>query len=372
MWTVRVLVVSAPLIGHVLPLLPLAAALRDAGHEVLVATAADALRAERSGLPVRDVAPMFDFGRIARAMMLRHPLIARAELAGTGGTRGAGLLFGAVNDQIADGVVAVADEWKPDLVIHEPFAVAGALAAARRGVPAVRQENALFDGRELVRATLARLGPALRRHGLAELPPPAAAIAVSPPSLLSQDGWPMRYATRPGGGELPRWLREPGERPRVLVSRSTVAGPGSAGPMPAVLAAADRVDAEFVLVRPDARLARRALPGNVRTVDWIPLPEALPASAALVHHGGAGSVLTALIAGVPQLATVGAGDRRHNAELVARRGAGLAVRPRDITADTLTRLVGDPGLREAARQVGAEIAAMPGPEELVRRLTALV
>ncbi|MER5335342.1 nucleotide disphospho-sugar-binding domain-containing protein [Micromonospora sp. NPDC002717] len=368
----RVLVVSAPLIGHVFPLLPLAAALRDAGHEVLVATAADGLRAEQSGLPVRDVAPAFDFGRIARGVMLRHPLIARAELAGTAGTRGAALLFGAVNDQIADGVVAVAARWKPDLVIHEPFAVAGALAAATRGVPAVRQENALFDGRELVRVTLARLGGALRRHGLTELPPPAAAIAVAPPSVRHQDGWPMRYAAHAGGGDLPGWLREPGERPRVLVSRSTVAGPGSAGPMPAVVAAADRVDAEFVLVRPDARLARRALPGNVRTVDWIPLAEALPASAALVHHGGAGSVFTALTAGVPQLATVGPGDRRHNAELVAARGAGIAVRARDITADTLTRLVGDPALRDAARQVSAEIAAMPGPAELVRRLESLV
>ncbi|WP_121398752.1 nucleotide disphospho-sugar-binding domain-containing protein [Micromonospora sp. M71_S20] len=366
----RVLVVSAPLIGHVAPLLPLAGALRDAGHEVLVATAADGLRAARPGVPTRDVAPAFDFGRIARRVLLRHPLIARAELAGTGGTRGAGLLFGAVNDQLADGVVAVAREWKPDLVIHEPFAVAGALAAATLGVPAVRLENALFDGRELARATLARLGPALRRHGLTALPPPAAAIAVAPPSVLRQDGWPMRYATE-AGGELPDWLREPGERPRVLVSRSTLVGPGSAGPMPAVVAVADRVDAEFVLVRPEARLARRALPGNVRTVDWIPIPAALPASAALVHHGGAGSVLSALIAGVPQLATVGAGDRRHNAGLVAARGVGIAVRTRDITADSLTRLVTDTALRDAARQVSAEIAAMPGPSELVRRLESL-
>ncbi|MEU6077662.1 nucleotide disphospho-sugar-binding domain-containing protein [Micromonospora sp. NPDC047074] len=367
----RVLVVSAPLIGHVLPLLPLAAALREAGHEVLVATAADGLRAARSGVAVRDVAPRLDFGRIARGIMLRHPLVARAELAGTAGTRGAGLLFGAVNDQLADGVVALAGQWRPDLVIHEPFAVAGAIAAATRGVPAVRQENALFDGAELARATLARLGPALRRHGLTDLPPPAAAIAVAPPSLRRQEGWPMRYAADAGGGELPDWLREPGERPRVLVSRSTITGPGGAGPMPAVVAVADRVDAEFVLVRPDARLARRRLPGNVRTVDWIPISRALPASAALVHHGGAGSALGALIAGVPQLATVGAGDRRHNAELVAARGAGIAARSRDITADTLTRLVTDTALRDAARQVSGEIAAMPGPTELVRRLESL-
>ncbi|MFC0505781.1 nucleotide disphospho-sugar-binding domain-containing protein [Micromonospora costi] len=367
----RVLVVSAPLVGHVFPMAPLAVALRDAGHDVLVATGGEAMSVAGSGLAVRDVAPGFDFGRIARGLLLRHPLVARAELAGTAGTRGAGLLFGALNDRLADPVVALAADWRPDLVLHEPFAVAGAVAAARLGVPAVRQENALFDGRELVRATTARMAGTLRRHGLTELHPPAAAVAVAPPSVLRQDGWPMRYGSYLGGGELPAWLAEPGDRPRVLVSRSTLTGPGGGGPMSAVVAVAGQVDAEFVLVRPDRRLAGATLPGNVRTIGWIPLPAALPASAALVHHGGAGSIYHALAAGVPQLATPGPGDRRQNADLVARRGAGLAVRPRDITAETLTRLVTDPALRTAAREVADEIAAMPAASELVSRLEAL-
>ncbi|RAO52335.1 hypothetical protein ONO86_01832 [Micromonospora noduli] len=77
-------------------------------------------------------------------------------------------------------------------------------------------------------------------------------------------------------------------------------------------------------------------------------------------------------AGLPQLATTGPGDRRHNAELVARRGAGLALRPRDITARALTQLLTDERLRTAAAQVSREIAAMPPPTDLVARLTALV
>ncbi|MBM7495332.1 UDP:flavonoid glycosyltransferase YjiC (YdhE family) [Micromonospora luteifusca] len=367
----RVLVVSAPLVGHVFPLVPLAVALRDAGHDVLLAAGDSGLAAAEAGLPVRDIAPGFDFGRIARRVFPRHPFIARAEMAGTADTRGAGLLFGALNDQLTDPVVALATEWRPDLVLHEPFAVAGAVAAARLGVPAVRQENSLFDGRKLVAATTARLGPALRRHGLSELPAPAAALAVAPPSVATQRGWPMRHASYVGGGELPAWLREPGGRPRILVTRSTLTGPGDQGPMPAVVAAAAEVDAEIVLVRPDRRTAARTLPDNVRVVDWIPLDEALPASAALVHHGGAGSALGALAAGLPQLATTGPGDRRHNAELVARRGAGLALRPRDITAQSLTQLVTDDHLRDAAGQVSREMAAMPAPADLVARLAAL-
>src|SRR5262247_583185 len=141
----RVLVVSAPMLGHVFPLVPLARALQAAGHEVEVATAGDGLAARRAELTVHDLVPRFDFSRIARRVMLRHPLIARAELAGTGGTRGVGLLFGMVNDQFADPLVDLVRHGKPDLILHEPLAPAALVAAARAGVPAVLHENSLFD-----------------------------------------------------------------------------------------------------------------------------------------------------------------------------------------------------------------------------------
>ena len=104
----------------------------------------------------------------------------------------------------------------------------------------------------------------------------------------------------------------------------------------------------------------------------MPLDRVLPHATGFVHHGGAGSALGALAAGVPQLLTPGPGDRRHNAELVARRGAGLAVGPKAITAAVLTRLIADPALRTAAQEVRDEIAAMPAPAELVGDLEALV
>ncbi|MBM0278811.1 glycosyltransferase, partial [Micromonospora sp. STR1s_6] len=75
----RVLIVSAPLVGHVFPLVPLALALRDADHDVLVATGGGGLAVADAGLPVHDVAPGFDCGRIALRVFPRHPLIARAE-----------------------------------------------------------------------------------------------------------------------------------------------------------------------------------------------------------------------------------------------------------------------------------------------------
>ncbi|MEV0700212.1 nucleotide disphospho-sugar-binding domain-containing protein [Saccharopolyspora sp. NPDC050389] len=365
----RILVVSAPLLGHLLPLLPLAQALRDAGHDVLAASGADALSARNNGIGIEDVAPGFEFDRIARRIMLRHPLLARAELAGNGGIRTVSRLFGAVNDEMADGVVALADRWKPDLVIHEPLAAAGALAAAKRGIPAVLHENTLFDGPEVFGAT--RMAAPLARHGVSALPPAAATLTIAPPSVVgARDGLPMRCEPFSGDGEVPDWLAEKPERPRILVSRSTVNGPG-ASPMPAVVAAAAEVDAEIVLVRPDAKTASRAMPENVRTVDWVPINAILPTCAAVVHHGGAGSVFGAFAAGLPQLVTPGPGDRKFNAEQVATRGAGLAVPAKRITAADLTRLITDEAMTAAAAEVREEMKAMPSPADLVPHLESL-
>ncbi|GAA0452019.1 glycosyl transferase [Actinoplanes capillaceus] len=354
----RVLFVSAPLTGHALPLAPLARAVREAGHEVLLATAGDGLRAD---LPTRDVAPGFRFGAVAATALLRHPLLIRSELAGTAGARMVGHLFGAVNDRLIPGVLSAAREWRPDRIVYEPLAAAGAVAAAAVDVPGILHENSLYDGPTLLAATRLRGRPALAA--------PAAVIRIAPASVAGRgQHLPMRPIPYTGGDPLPAWLAEPPRRPRVLVSRSTVAQPGPDRLMSRVAAAAESVDADVVLVRPDRRAAARTLPPNVRTTGWIPIATALAAGAAIVHHGGAGTCLAALAAGVPQLIVRGAGDRRHNAELVAARGAGIAADERDITPELLTRLISDPVVAMAAREVSAEIAAMPPPRDLVEAI----
>jgi len=140
--------------------------------------------------------------------------------------------------------------------------------------------------------------------------------------------------------------------------------------MPAAVAAAREVDAEIVLVRPEPRVVRRAaaLGGRVRTVGWVPLTDVMPLCAAIVHHGGAGTAIGALAAGIPQLAVPGPGDRRHNALLIAQRGAGLAGR---VTPEALDRLVRDGELAAVAREVRTELEAMPAPESRVPAIAAL-
>jgi UDP:flavonoid glycosyltransferase YjiC (YdhE family) len=362
----RVMVVSAPLQGHLLPLIPLAVACRDAGHDVLLASGGDVLHTDTAGLPAHDIAPKFRFGRFAGRLALRHPLRARREFAGRAGVSFVGELFGAANASFAGAVIELAERAQPDLILHEPLAPAGAVAAGRIGVPSVLQENLLYAAPELLAAVAAS-----RPMQKFSVPAPELAITVSPPSLVGpRPGRQMRPVPWSGGGHVPDWLLAAPQRPRIVVSRSTIGGGGD--PMPAILAAAPQVDAEIVLVRPSAKVRKAGLPPNVKVVGRVPLDRVLPHATAFVHHGGAGSVLGALAAGVPQIVVPGAGDRRHNAELVARRGAGLAVQAKVITAAVLTRLITDESVAAAAREVSDEIAAMPAPAELVPDLEALV
>ncbi|MGY1714009.1 glycosyltransferase [Geodermatophilus sp. SYSU D01106] len=362
----RVLVVASPLTGHVLPLVPLALAMRDAGAEVVLATAGDGLAVCPPELSPADVAPGLRLGPLFGSLMLRHPLLARRELAGRGGTDAVGLLFGRLGARTARGVVSLAARLRPHLVVHEPLAPAGAEAAARLGVPAVLVEGNLFDAGVLREAAL---GVHARARRLGGVPPPVEVVTTAPPSLVGERaGRPMRFVPwapeRPSDGRF----AEPGPRPRVLVSRSTVATPGRDRLMADVAAAAAGTGLDVVLVRPDREATRRPLPPEVTTTGWLPFPQVLPAAAGVVHHGGAGTLLTALAAGVPQLVVRGAGDRRTNADLLAARGAGLAADPGEVTGTHLRRLAGDPALAAAAREVAAEMAAMPAPAEVAPAL----
>src|SRR5688572_8373690 len=199
----RALFVANPLVGHVLPLVPLATAFRDAGHDVLFATGDDGLDAARkAGLETYDVAPGVSVGRVFGGATLRHPVYITRMLRGDSGTEGVGWMFAAMTGRLADPVVSLADEWRPDLVLHEGLAPVGALAAARRGVPSVLVDAIIFDGRQLFTAVTSHLDGLVRRHGVDTIPDPADTVVAIPPSLVGKRlGRPMRYVPAVGHGD---------------------------------------------------------------------------------------------------------------------------------------------------------------------------
>ncbi|MFC7531976.1 glycosyltransferase [Actinoplanes sp. GCM10030250] len=361
----RIVFVAAPLQGHLLPLIPLAAACRDAGHDVILA--GGGFPPDVLGLRTADIGAGFSLTRSALRAVLRNPRLARAEMRGLAGHAMVGEIFGRANQSLVGPLLALAERERPDLIVYEPLTGAGAIVAGRLSIPSVLQENTLWPATDLFRAVTT--SSVLSGQ---DIPAPELTITVVPPSLRGaplEGAVPMRPVPYSGGGPVPEWLLTESGRPRVLVSHSTLNGPDTGDPSRAVIAAAVDVDAEFVLFRKDAT---RGLPPNVRAVGRVPLNEVLPHASAFIHHAGAGSVFGGLAAGVPQLVTPGAGDRRHNAELLAKRGAGLAVDAKAISAADLTRLLTDDGLRIAAREVAAEIAAMPAPASVVPALEKVV
>ncbi|TCJ96731.1 UDP:flavonoid glycosyltransferase YjiC (YdhE family) [Nocardia alba] len=360
----RVLFVAMPLIGHLFPMMALVETLRERGHEVMVATGGDAAAVVRARLPVAEVAPPIDYRRAAVRGLGAHPVLAWQSGRGMADPRGGAHVFAVTNRPMIEPLSRAAIEFRPQVIVHEPFASAAAIVADRLGVPTILH-NIAFDNGTLIRRELL---PLLTDTAL---PAPASTLSIAPPSLAGVEGQAVRYTpySTPGAA-TPAFLREPSTRRRVLVTRSTMLGDGPNPMLRAIVRAAPQVDADIVIVRPDRKtLHTNGLPANVHTTGWIALHEALPHCTGMVNHAGAGSVYAALHAGIPQIATPAPGDRAWNALSVQRRGAGLAVPARSITAAHLNTLLADPDLAAAARAVAAEIAAMPSVTDIADEIT---
>jgi UDP:flavonoid glycosyltransferase YjiC (YdhE family) len=116
-------------------------------------------------------------------------------------------------------------------------------------------------------------------------------------------------------------------------------------------------------------------PERVVVVPWVAQPEALEHAALVVQHGGAGTTLAALAAGLPQLVLPQGADGPANAGAVHAAGAGEYVLAPDLTPqavhDAARRLLADESYRTGARKVAEEIAAMPDPAATAAKLPDL-
>lgn len=370
----RVMISTSPGIGHLFPTVSTAWALRAAGHDVVIATGGHHDFAANAGLQVVDTAPGVDFGAVFRNGM--------AEANGSDGPPTSqptdrsfvGRLFATVSGKFVEGTVALARSWRPDLVLYTPLQAAGPLAARVVDVPAVLHTIGIGHTHDSTTAVVEEyFTDHYERYGVTPARP-AATLDVTPPGLrAAADTWAMRYVPFNGGAVLPDWIREPRDRPLVTVTLGSVvplmAGMGMLAPF---LRAAGDVPADIVVTTSGADPSVFGTPPpNVRIAEWVPFNALFEASAAVVHHGGAGTTLTALNAGLPQLVVPQGADQFHNAEAVAKVGAGAAIQLGELDADRVTELLGDTPMRTAAETVSAEMAGQPTPADLVPRIITL-
>jgi UDP:flavonoid glycosyltransferase YjiC (YdhE family) len=113
------------------------------------------------------------------------------------------------------------------------------------------------------------------------------------------------------------------------------------------------------------------IPGNVRLEPWAPQDLVLPHAAALICHGGSGTIIGGLAAGVPMVVTPVGADQPENARRIEAVGAGIAVADRDpaTICAALERALTDPAIRAGAGRLAAEIAATPDVDAAVTMMT---
>jgi rhamnosyltransferase subunit B len=143
------------------------------------------------------------------------------------------------------------------------------------------------------------------------------------------------------------------------------------------------VDACRILKRRGVLLTRHkghvppALPPGVIHVDFAPFSELLPRCAALVHHGGVGTLSQGLLAGVPHLVTPMAHDQPDNAERLERLGVARWVWWKKLTgaraAAHLKELIESPAVAEACRDIKQRFNgqhSLQDTAQLIERLAA--
>jgi UDP:flavonoid glycosyltransferase YjiC (YdhE family) len=360
---VRALVVAWGLGGNLPPLLGAASVLARRGHEVtLLASERTRGAVERLGFPVRG------YRRTAEPDT-RIPFERQAER----------IMATAAGVDVALDARDVLEDLRPDLAIVDCMLPAALAAARATGTPAVslvhffygparttmlREGGGYTTDLRALTATHEALGLGPVRDGLAvweavelllvtaprwldlDAGPPAHVVHAGPLDVRTQVGAPSRAASSPQ---------------RVLLTFSTTVMDDQPALVDRVCTAVAALDVHAVLTLGPA-LDRDALdlPDQIEVLEFGDHDRLMPTCAAVVGHGGLGTMLRALAHGLPQLLLPLGRDQAFNASRTEQLAAGIVLPP-DAPAERISTelrtLLAEPRFAVAARQAAARIAA---------------
>ncbi|HEX5091004.1 MAG TPA: glycosyltransferase [Nocardioides sp.] len=379
---------TSPAAGHVFPLVPGLLELQRRGHRVHLRTAPDLVDTLRAvGLDAAPVSP--DVVRI-------EPTDYRAE------TDAARLHSGQV-DLIERGrfdgpdLAAAIAETEPDVLLVDSIAY-GALSTAQasglptalllpsvlpwpgRGIPPyglglkpgrgplTRVRDGLLwkvVERMFGKAMLPGLNELRAGLGLAPFRSPldqwsavdAVIVMTSEPLEYPRTDLPAHFTfvgAQPWDppSDRPAWLDEPGD-PWVLVTCSTDYQGDEDLARVAVEALRDEPVRVLLTLADAYDGAGLTSGGNVRVERFVPHGHVLPECAAVVCHGGFGIVSKAMASGVPSVVVPFGRDQPEIARRVTEAGAGVSLKPKQLSADALRAAVVEaralaPGAQRAA------------------------
>ena len=376
----RVLFTTQVGAGHWRPLAPFAQALALAGHEVAF-VGTSFFCAEIGGYGFRAFPAGVDDWLVAPSPPRQAPVAAPAQAASV--LRD---VFLPNAERRLPEMLAIARDWRPDLIVREHTEYAGALVAERLGLPHAAVQISAWGGllaESDVIAALDRL-----RGGLGLSPDPGLAMLHRHLTLLPcPASYPDPALPLPGTARfvqhcdfdrdlraddgLPDWFARLPARPVVYATLGT-----AYNRTPGILAAildglCDEPIKLIVTVNHNQDPAAFGpQPPNVLIARYLPQSLVFPRCDLVVTHGGSGTVRSAIRHGLPLVVVPIAADQPEN----ARRCAALGV-ARVIAADERTpaairavvwAILGDLRYRARAVALQAEMLALPTPTEAVR------
>lgn len=413
----RVLLTTFAARSHLNFLVPVAWALRSAGHDVLVASQPNLLAdIQDAGLLVVPVGDELDLARYVREVghfpgerSVFDIAETRPEKLTRDYVRGALALYstaisGFLSDEsMVDDLVRFSSAWQPDLLIWDAWTYAGPVAAKACGAAHARmlfgpdhigRMRSLFHRREnqatrpggdpmgqWLASRLSRYGQGFTEDvvvGQRTIDPLPSWLRLQVDDV---DYLPVRFVPYVGRAPVPRWILDPPRRPRICLTLGLAARDyGMPGPPVAdLLAAVAELDVEVVATLSADQLdSTTELPANVRLVDMVSLDALLPTCSAIVHHFGAGTLATAVLHGTPQVRLpdgLNLWGERGMAKRLVDRGAAIdidvATLNPDVLATSIERVLRDSSYRRNAAELSAETRATPSPHDIVGELERL-
>ncbi|MEV5237877.1 glycosyltransferase [Streptomyces cinnamoneus] len=379
----RFLFVVPPLVGHINPAVAVAAELTRRGHRVAWA-----------GLPglVEELA-----GPDAEV----HPCAAPQDLHRPPALRGVAALrflwqefLTPLATTMAPGVEQAVAEFRPDVIVADQQALAGALTAERLGIPCATSAttSAEFSGAlagmpkvaEWIQGQLAGLRTALGDPSRTHDPrfSPDLVLAFTTTALAGDSTAPPQtrfvgpaLTRRPEPAPFP-WARLDPARHTVLVSLGT-ANTGLGDRFLTECAAAVRERAEHVqaVVADPGGVLDDTTDDAVLAVRRVPQLALLQRVSAVVCHAGHNTVAESLLHGVPLVVAPIRDDQPVIAAQVTTAGAGIRIRfgraGRHAIGAALDDVLTDPAYRAAARRVRDSFRSAGGAAAAATHLEAV-
>ena len=236
-------------------------------------------------------------------------------------------------------MLGLLEERRPDLVVYEGMDAGAGLAANVLGIPAVAYAIGLTHmGYAMIHPAAIGYHRTLWTDR-GQQPPDgtqflAEALLDPTPASLRRFNGPFevpKIPIRPVGyaesiGAVPGWLQEPKARPRIYLTLGTVSF-GAVEVLQRALGEIADLDVDLlVTVGPEGDPAALGEVGpNVHLEKFVNQSEILTRVDLIVHHGGTGTVLGALAAGIPQLIMPQGADQFFNAQFLTEAGAARAL-----------------------------------------------